>query len=182
MFIGTLVCETGDKVASSEAHDGGLAGAESYGGARRPAPESDDPGAGAQGAHDYRKGSCASSLPRSRKCLLPANWWKPLEELSAMNCRGAPLGKLSRVVWGVGSGQEKLHELGVKAARRKVLAQEKQEQEFQKKAQRLVKVKEQRNLARKAKREELMVLYESALQHAEELKQSQSSLLAPGYE
>lgn len=72
--------------------------------------------------------------------------------------------------------------MGVKAARRKVLKQEKQEQEFQKKAQKLVKAKEKRNLVRKAKREELMVLYESALQHAEDLKKSQSSLSAPGYE
>lgn len=77
--------------------------------------------------------------------------------------------------------QEKLHELGVKIARRKVLKEEKQEQEFQKRAQALVKQKERRNHQRKVKREQLMTLYESALQAADELKQSQSSATIRGY-
>lgn len=74
-----------------------------------------------------------------------------------------------------------MHELGVKMARRKVLKQEKQEQEFQKRAQKLVKQKEKRNELRKAKREQLMTLYESALQAAEDLKKSQPTSSIRGY-
>ena len=72
--------------------------------------------------------------------------------------------------------QEKLHELGVKIARRKVLKQEKQEHEFQKRAQALVKQKERRNHQRKVKREQLMMLYESALQAADKWKQSSATI------
>jgi Ca2+-binding EF-hand superfamily protein len=70
--------------------------------------------------------------------------------------------------------KEKLHELGVKAARRRVLKEEKKEREFQIRAQALEKKKKRRDEERKKQREKMMVLYDKALEVADVMRSSKS--------
>jgi copper chaperone CopZ len=71
--------------------------------------------------------------------------------------------------------KQMMHELGVKAARRRVLKEEKKEREFQKFAQVLGARKTKRNKQRQVKRESMMKLYESSLQAAEEMRNKKHS-------
>jgi hypothetical protein len=70
--------------------------------------------------------------------------------------------------------KEKLHELGVKAARRRVLKEEKKEREFEKRAEALEKKKKRRDEERKKQREKMMVLYDKALEVADAMRSSKS--------